>query len=117
MSKTLQLLMICLLMITLPAQGMAVISMQSCVSSVIQPKEHASTPAHCDNLQSSAATLQQQNYTPCVHCSMCMSVVLQVAPLLKAGRFKAPAQPTQVSSWFIGYISDIPERPPRNNLA
>ncbi|ARU88690.1 hypothetical protein [Pseudomonas sp. M30-35] len=124
MNKILRLLTVCLMLLALPVQSMAVISMQNCMSLDMQPSASASTASQmspqCESLQSSMLDAGHQQDTLisqlCMHCSMCLSAAILPTSLGKPGIFKAAHPLVQSSPQFAGHISDLPKRPPRTNL-
>lgn len=124
MNKILRLLTVCLMLLALPVQSMAAISMQSCMSLDMHTSESASTASQmspqCESLQASMLDADYQQNTLssqlCVHCSMCLSAAILPTSLGKPGIFKAAQPLVQSSPDFANHISDLPKRPPRTNL-
>lgn len=135
MTQHLRTALIWMLMLALPAQGMAALAMQMCEVSVqqgvasadlqaraehhpgMQPSQshhegHASAKQPDSNIDSAAATGNL--------CSLCAFCVGAVALTAVAG-CSAPMQAAEPSlahpERFVGHVADAPERPPRFFLA
>ena len=137
MRKTLRTALIWMLMLALPAQSMAAISMQLCAvtqqsgaMAQVDPQMAAHHPGAMVMAQPAEASVHgehhasdnSQNATPADNslCSLCAFCVGAVA-LSTVVASNSPLQAVEPSlarlDQFVGFIAETPERPPRLFLA
>lgn len=118
--------LIWMLMLTMPLQAMAGMSMHLSAAMQVDSSSHASSIApieqsseqsseHCHDPVSSEQ--KQVSGSSCSHCTVCMSATAIGSPLAAPGApptmFIALARPAMQ----LAAIADTPERPPRQPLA
>lgn len=116
-SRPLRLLLLCMLMLALPMQGIAALGMQTAMATQAGGDEHAShTMADCADACSRSEHAHSGKLTGHLNCSLCAFCVgvLALPPAVLAAADLPPDQPLTTSYLrFTGHVADTPERPPR----
>ncbi|WP_425915276.1 hypothetical protein [Pseudomonas sp. GWSMS-1] len=138
MSKTLRTALIWMLMLALPAQSMAAISMQLCAVSQqsgaagqVEPQMAAHHPGAMQMAQATEASATNAHHTSdrasntapasdnslCSLCAFCVGAVALSAVVVTSTPQHA-AEPSMARlQEFVGFIAETPDRPPRLFLA
>lgn len=138
MSKTLRTALIWMLMLALPAQSMAAISMQLCAVSQqsgsagqVEPQMAAHHPGAMQMTQATEASATSAHHTSdhasnavpasdnslCSLCAFCVGAVALSAVVVTSTPQHA-AEPSMARlQEFVGFIAETPDRPPRLFLA
>lgn len=117
-----RMLLICLLMLTMPLQAMAGLSMHLSAAMQLDNSLHtpavAATEASAEHCHDPVPTDHQPvGGSSCSHCTVCMSATAISSPLAASGVPLAIIHtPTRPAS-PLAVIADTPERPPRISLA
>lgn len=120
-SRPLRVLLLCLLMLALPAQGIAAVGMQAGMALSVGGHGHGmhlSGDAHsCGAACSHHEAASDQKVPGHATCSLCVFCVGVAAlnPAI-AARSQLPLD-RPLAAWhehFIGHIADTPDRPPRH---
>jgi hypothetical protein len=109
--------LICMLMLTMPLQAMASMSMQ--LSAAKQPDSPAQSVAAVAGECHGQADAGQSsvNHASCSHCTACMSAAAIGRPLSAGGSLPLTQDPPLRQPVAFSFIPDTPERPPRLFLA
>lgn len=118
----LRMLLICLLVLTLPVQAMAGVSMHISAAMQMDSPLHGTSAAsieesseHCHDPVS--AEQKQVGDSSCSHCTVCMSAAAIGSPLSAGGSVPLTLDPPLRQPVAFSFIPDTPERPPRLLLA
>ena len=123
--RTLQIALIWMLMLALPAQSMAAIGMQLCALSqqgesgqmaAHHPGAMAQHAVHAEH-HAASATQQASDNSLCSLCAFCVgAVALSSVTISNSPQQTSEPSPVRLDR-FIGFIAETPERPPRVVLA
>ncbi|MEA1604612.1 hypothetical protein [Pseudomonas spirodelae] len=138
MSKTLRTALIWMLMLALPAQSMAAISMQLCavsqqsdVAGQVAPQMAAHHPGAMQMTQATEASATRAHHTSeqssntapvsdnslCSLCAFCVGAVALSAVVVTSPPQHAAEPSLARLQQFVGFIAETPDRPPRLFLA
>ena len=124
LARPLSVLLLCLLLLALPAQGVLAVVMQSSMleSSLQQSQQPPQFAEHGPCVEKSSAVEAAPAHFLSDHksCNLCLFCVgaLASGPELLLSPLPASALPSVARLQpFVGYIADTPERPPRHLLA
>lgn len=133
MPKPLRIALLWMLMLALPAQGMAAIAMQLCElssgSGEIQAPaahhlgthatgQHAQVSIHAEHDAGTASdTAQQTDNRLCSLCAFCVGAVALTSLAISHSPLQVDEPSLARLERFVGFVADIPRRPPRLLLA
>lgn len=132
MPKTLRTALIWMLMLALPAQGLAAIAMQSsyvAYSSSANGSEHSPSVHHPRALSSSHHAqvsvhtahhddaAQQTDNSLCGLCAFCVGAVALTSVVVSHSPLQIGEPSLARLDRFVGFVADTPRRPPRLILA
>ena len=133
MPKPLRIALLWMLMLALPAQGMAAMAMQLCAlasgSGEIQAPaahhpgahatgQHAQVSIHAEHDAGAASdTAQQTDNRLCSLCAFCVGAVALTSLAISHSPLQVDEPSLARLERFVGFVADIPRRPPRLLLA
>ena len=133
MPKTLRIALLWMLMLALPAQGMAAMAMQLCElasrSGEIQASpahhpgahatgQHAQVSIHAEHDAGAASNAAQQaDNSLCSLCAFCVGAVAPTSVAISHSPLQVGEPSLARLDHFVGFVADTPRRPPRLLLA
>ncbi|SDI39400.1 hypothetical protein SAMN05216588_11617 [Pseudomonas flavescens] len=116
-SRPLRVLLLCVLMLALPAQGIAAVGMALAVGGQGHAMHLADEAHSCGTACSHHLAPSEQKAPGHAACSLCVFCVGAVTLSPAIGAASQLPRDRPLAAWqeqFIGYIADTPDRPPRH---
>lgn len=115
--RPLRLLLLCMLMLALPVQGIAALGMQTAVASQAGLHGHGShTMSDCADACSHsdhAHSGKLVGHLNCSLCAFCVGVLALPLAVLAAAELPLDQPLSAAFPRFTGHVADTPDRPPR----